>query len=99
MGVPAHDSRDFQFAIENSIAIKPVFEPAEGEVLPYPGSGPLVNSGEFSGLSSADAIDAITAAAAKEGWGKAHTMYNLRDWLVSRQRYASTVSTPSKSLC
>jgi leucyl-tRNA synthetase len=53
----------------------------------WPGSGILIHSGRFDGLSSEAAREAIVAAAEREGWGEGRTTYRLRDWLISRQRY------------
>jgi len=58
-----------------------------GDGLPYTGYGPLVNSGEFDGLSGEEAKQRITARLEREGRGRAAVSYRLRDWLVSRQRY------------
>lgn len=49
--------------------------------------GILVNSAEFSGLSSAEAREKLAEKAEREGFGKKKTNYKLRDWLFSRQRY------------
>ncbi len=94
MAVPGHDQRDWEFASKYGIPIKQVIEPVESSdescdlsksaFVPY---GRLVNSGEYDGLSSADAFDAIADALAEKGHGRRQTNYRLRDWLVSRQRY------------
>jgi len=91
MSVPAHDERDHAFASKYGLPIVPVVQPpadvAEAENAPYSGQGTLINSGEFNGLSSAEAFDAIIERLALQGMGKASTQYRLRDWGVSRQRY------------
>ena len=94
MAVPGHDQRDWEFASKYGIPIKQVIEPAEGSDEPcdlaeaaYVTYGRLVNSGEYDGLSSADAFNAIADALADKGRGRRQTNYRLRDWLVSRQRY------------
>jgi leucyl-tRNA synthetase len=94
MAVPGHDQRDWEFASKYGIPIKQVIEPAEGSddvcdlnEAAYVTHGRLVNSGEFDGLSSADAFNAIADALAEKGRGRRQTNYRLRDWLVSRQRY------------
>ena len=89
MGVPSHDERDFAFATKYNLPIKRVIKSADGspDDLPFCEKGVLVNSKEFSGMKSEDAIKAITAKLEKEGKGKLKTNYRLRDWLVSRQRY------------
>ncbi len=94
MGVPAHDSRDFAFAQAYDLPIVPVIEPEDGapengeEVEGcFTGYGRLVNSGQFSGQSSQEAIQAITDALQAQDKGRPQVTYKLRDWLISRQRY------------
>ncbi|MDY6781088.1 MAG: leucine--tRNA ligase [Cyanobacteriota bacterium] len=99
MGVPAHDTRDFQFAKQNDLAIKTVIVPASspqiqggtegGEPLKaaYVDPGIMVNSGEFDGTPSIEGKEKVIAYAEKQGYGKARVQYRLRDWLISRQRY------------
>jgi leucyl-tRNA synthetase len=92
MGVPAHDQRDFLFARQYELPIRPVIVPAGGDGRPVEGCawtepGVLIGSGRFDGLASGEAKEAITAAAEAEGWGRARIQYRLRDWLISRQRY------------
>lgn len=84
MAVPAHDARDFDFAKKYNLPIQKVIEnTTEEKKEVFEGEGDLVNSGEFSGLSSKEAKDAIT----KFVGGKKETQYKLRDWVFSRQRY------------
>ena len=96
MSVPAHDQRDFEFArkygLEVRVVIQPDGPPLEGAKLPaaYDGPGRLVNSDEFDGLASEDAIPRMAAHARKKGFGKATVTYRLKDWLISRQRYWGT---------
>ena len=85
MLVPAHDTRDFEFATKYELPIKRVIE-SEGE-LPYLGSGALVNSGEFNGMKTPDAKKAITNYLKEHQKGDFEINYKLRDWLFSRQRY------------
>jgi leucyl-tRNA synthetase len=92
MSVPAHDQRDWEFAKHYGLPIKPVIFPAEGgepdlEVAAYVEKGILKNSGEFDGLSSAQAFDAIADRLEAVEKGKRKVNYRLRDWGVSRQRY------------
>ncbi len=92
MGVPAHDTRDFQFAKEYQLPIKVVIVPEQGnEAQPlaeaYTNPGFMVNSDAFDGLPSTDGKQAIIDHAEKQGYGKARIQYRLRDWLISRQRY------------
>lgn len=84
MAVPAHDERDFAFAKKYSLPITQVIEPefVDGDK-PYCGEGKLINSGDFSGQSSAEARKKITESVG----GKMVTTYKLRDWIFSRQRY------------
>jgi leucyl-tRNA synthetase len=94
MGVPAHDQRDYEFAKRFGLEIRRVVEPTEGEPAPegeafvgHSENERLVNSGEFSGMSSPEAVRAITAWLEERGLGKPAVNYRLRDWLLSRQRY------------
>ena len=89
MAVPAHDTRDFEFATEFSIPITQVISDPEqvDTKLPYTGSGRLINSGQFDGLSVEDGKNEIVAALEKKSVGKATVNFRLRDWLFSRQRY------------
>ena len=90
MSVPGHDERDFDFATQYKLPIIQVIEPADGSHVDvskaaYPEKGRLVNSGEFDGLTSEQAIDAIDKKLGKRAERKIN--YRLRDWGVSRQRY------------
>jgi leucyl-tRNA synthetase len=96
MAVPAHDERDFEFARAFQLPVRRVVVPAdEGEQAdavdePFVGHTEkevLVNSGEFSGMSSPEAKRAIVASLRERGLGKPTVHYRLRDWLLSRQRY------------
>jgi len=91
MAVPAHDERDLAFARKFKLPVRTVIAPPgwAGEELTeaYVGSGTMVNSGAFSGLSSEQGYEAICALLAEKGWGKRMIVYRLRDWLISRQRY------------
>ena len=85
MAVPAHDERDFDFAKAHGLEIRRVIEGGE---LPYPGDGPLTNSGEdFDGLPNREAGIRIVAALEAADRGRGAINFRLRDWLVSRQRY------------
>ena len=91
MGVPAHDVRDFDFAQTQQLEALPVIraadgaEPAGDEAAVE--DGVLYNSGDFDGLSSAEARAAIADKLSQLGRGRPATTYRLRDWIVGRQRY------------
>jgi len=92
MSVPAHDQRDWEFAKKYDLPLKDVIKPAKENAhdfakSAYTGEGVLIHSGEFDGLSSADAKRKITAHLETQDSGKATINYRLRDWGVSRQRY------------
>ncbi|MBR2970926.1 MAG: leucine--tRNA ligase [Clostridia bacterium] len=88
MGVPAHDTRDFEFAKKFGHKITRVIKAASGEdELPYVEHGILVGSGSFDGLTTAEGKKAILGFLAERGLGGIKINYRLRDWSVSRQRY------------
>ncbi|MBB3982336.1 leucyl-tRNA synthetase [Sphingobium fontiphilum] len=95
MGVPAHDQRDLDFARKYMLAVERVVAP-EGEAdksignEAYTGPGALVNSRFLDGMSVEEAKAAVIARAEAEGWGQGQTVFRLRDWGVSRQRYWGT---------
>ena len=97
MCVPAHDQRDFEFAQKYHLPLKIVVEPLGGATLradqmerAYTEYGRSVNSGAYSGMESALAIEKMTADAEAKKFGKAETTYRLKDWGISRQRYWGT---------
>lgn len=95
MSVPAHDERDFEFARKYDLPIRQVISPkssADGVALPYTAEDDavLVNSGEWTGLSCADAQQRMAAFAKQKGFGTSTVTYRLKDWGVSRQRYWGT---------
>ncbi|MBX6393189.1 MAG: leucine--tRNA ligase, partial [Burkholderiales bacterium] len=98
MAVPAHDERDFEFATKYGLPIKQVIKSKRGAYESveapwqdaYAEYGITVNSGEFSGLESEQAIDAIAAALRAKGLGDKRVQFRLRDWGISRQRYWGT---------
>ena len=92
MSVPAHDQRDWEFARKYDIAVDQVIEPVADEdcdmaAAAFTAKGRLINSGEFDGLTSAEAFEQIIAALQEREAGRPITNYRLRDWGVSRQRY------------
>ena len=96
MAVPAHDSRDFEFARKYGIDVRVVIQPAgrtlDGATMPesYDGPGQTVNSGPFDGLDSGEAIRRMAEHAKEKGFGQPTVTYRLKDWLISRQRYWGT---------
>jgi leucyl-tRNA synthetase len=89
MGVPAHDTRDFQFAQQYQLPIKVVIV-ADDEVpltAAYTEPGIMINSESFNGMDSIKGKEAVIKFAENAGCGKARVQYRLRDWLISRQRY------------
>ncbi len=98
MGVPAHDERDFAFALKYGIEIKQVVL-VDGEHFDYhqwndwygdKQRGVTINSDSFSGLNYKDAVNAVAHALEQKGLGEKKTTWRLRDWGVSRQRYWGT---------
>ena len=96
MGVPAHDQRDFEFAHQYGLPVRPVVA-AEGAPVAglemqeaYTGDGVMVNSGPYDGLPNRQAIPRIAAGLAQRGQGGPKVQYRMRDWLISRQRYWGT---------
>jgi leucyl-tRNA synthetase len=93
MGVPAHDERDYAFARRFELPIRTVVVPVDGEVeeegafVPHSEHEKLVESAQFSGMSSPDAKKAIVEWLEGRGRGRPAVGYRLRDWLLSRQRY------------
>ena len=98
MSVPAHDQRDYEFAKKYGLPIHQVIAPAEGAVdtdcdleqQAFTEKGVLVNSAEFDGLTSLEAMSKIPEALEKINKGNKRVQYRLRDWGVSRQRYWGT---------
>ncbi len=92
MGVPGHDERDFEFAERFGLEIRQVVEPADGSAVELPyvdktGDARSMNSAQFSGMKTPEAVKAIVEWLEAESLGKATVGYRLRDWLLSRQRY------------
>ncbi|MBI2908405.1 MAG: leucine--tRNA ligase [Chloroflexi bacterium] len=91
MGVPAHDTRDFEFAKRTGIPIPVVIAPPDwkggGLEEAYIEPGVMVNSAQFNGLPSEQGKTAVAKYLESQGWGKRTVSYRIRDWLISRQRY------------
>ena len=95
MSVPGHDDRDFEFAQKYAIPIRRVIAPtdsaAEERELPFSSEeGVLINSGEFDGLTCAQAQQRLGEIAKENGIGEPTVTFRLKDWGVSRQRYWGT---------
>ncbi len=93
MAVPAHDQRDWEFAQEHGIEIKPVIEPEEDhdfEQSAYEEDGEHFDSEEINGLKNEQSIQKIIDVLEEKGLGESDVSYKLRDWLISRQRYWGT---------
>jgi len=100
MGVPAHDERDFAFALKYQLPIKQVIA-LKSESPMFNGTRwqdwyaqkddvVCLNSGKFDGLSHEEAVSAVAIDLEKLGIGEIKTTYRLRDWGISRQRYWGT---------
>ncbi|MBU3722103.1 MAG: leucine--tRNA ligase [Limnohabitans sp.] len=98
MGVPAHDERDFAFALKYQLPIQQVVA-SKGVTFSHTEwhdgfgdkvNGVLVNSGKYDGLNFKDALEAVAADLAAKGLGEKKTTWRLRDWGISRQRYWGT---------
>jgi leucyl-tRNA synthetase len=97
MAVPAHDERDFEFCRAYGIPIVPVIRPVDGELADaasmqaaFTEDGIVENSGQWSGLPSAEARKQMSAFARAHGFGTETVTYRLKDWGISRQRYWGT---------
>ena len=93
MGVPAHDERDYAFALKYGLPIKPVIRhPAGDNVDPpwkpeYAEYGVCINSGPYDGLDYQSAVNRISSDLKAKGLGEKQIQWRLRDWGISRQRY------------
>lgn len=96
MAVPTHDVRDFAFAKKYNLGLKAVITPEDKYLEAsemdeaFTGEGILINSGDFNGIASDEAIEKIADFVEQNGYGKKTTKYRLKDWLISRQRYWGT---------
>ena len=88
MSVPAHDSRDYEFATKFGLDIVEVVEkPDDSAEEIYSGEGKLVNSGNFDGKQSDAVRELIVAWLEEQKIGRGKVQYKMHDWLISRQRY------------
>ena len=96
MAVPAHDERDFAFAKKYDLPVRVVIQTQDGDAsseavdAAFSDYGTVVNSGQFTGLPSKEALQTMAAHAENEGFGKVAVTYKIRDWGISRQRYWGT---------
>ena len=102
MAVPAHDERDFEFARQYDLAIRPVIGPVEGDAPEWiddPGAMQeavalygvlLAANGAYAGMTSEDAQQRMIEDAAAGEFGSAAIDYKIKDWGISRQRYWGT---------
>ena len=96
MGVPGHDQRDFEFATKYELPIARVVasDPSKADAPmgseAEPGDGVIVNSDFLDAMSVEDAKAEIIRRAEEGGWGEGTTVWRLRDWGISRQRYWGT---------
>ena len=86
MAVPAHDDRDYEFAVKFNL---PIIQVLEGDMSngAHTGDGTHINSGFLDGLNKEDAIEKMIEFLESKGIGKKDINYRLRDWIFSRQRY------------
>jgi leucyl-tRNA synthetase len=91
MGVPAHDERDFAFALKYGLAIPQVIDVKDFSATQwrdsYTDHGRCINSGKYDGLDFQASVDAIAADLQKKNLGEKQVQWRLRDWGISRQRY------------
>lgn len=96
MAVPAHDDRDFEFAVTYKLPIRVVVSPPAENCdtkhleQAYIGEGKMMNSGQFSGMSSDQARQKMSEWLVENNIGTPQVQYKLRDWCISRQRYWGT---------
>jgi leucyl-tRNA synthetase len=102
MGVPAHDERDFAFALKYQLPIQQVVSVSDAngprafdatqwqDWYAEKGAGVAVHSGPYNGKAFKDCVNAVAADLAAKGLGEKKTTWRLRDWGISRQRYWGT---------
>ncbi|HAV18920.1 leucine--tRNA ligase [Sharpea azabuensis] len=87
MAVPAHDTRDYEFAKKFDLPIIPVLEGGDIEKEAFTGDGKHINSDFLNGMGKQEAIDTMIKWLEEHHCGEKKITYKLRDWLFSRQRY------------
>ena len=87
MAVPAHDTRDYEFAKKFGLEIIPVLEGGNVEEEAWTEDGIHINSGFLDGMNKEDAIAAMTAWLEEKGLGEKKVNYRIREWIFARQRY------------
>ncbi|MDD4563896.1 MAG: leucine--tRNA ligase [Eubacteriales bacterium] len=96
MAVPAHDQRDFDFAVKYKLDIIPVVDPKNPDIdinnlnEAFEAEGIMINSGQFDGMDNVVAQEKIIKSLEEKGTGDKSVNFRLRDWLISRQRYWGT---------
>ena len=92
MAVPAHDQRDWDFAVKYNIPIIEVIKGGNSDITKqaYEDEGILVNSDQFNGVKSTEAFNIVSEWVEKQGFGKKTINFKFKDWLISRQRYWGT---------
>ena len=87
MAVPAHDTRDYEFAKKFGLPIIPVLDGGNIDKEAYTEDGKHINSGFLNGLNKNEAIDKMTQWLSENNCGKKTVTYKLREWIFARQRY------------
>lgn len=87
MAVPAHDTRDYEFAKKYDLPMRQVLAGGDIAEEAYTGDGEHINSGFLDGMGKQEAIEKAIAWLEEQGVGHKQVNYRLRDWIFSRQRY------------
>ena len=99
MAVPAHDTRDYEFATAFGLPIIEVIGSEQGvESEAFTGDGPLINSGFLDGLRVDEAKAKVVEKLEADGVATGTVQYKLRDWLFARQRYWASRSPSSTTM-
>ncbi|ETZ05280.1 MULTISPECIES: leucine--tRNA ligase [Holospora] len=86
-GCPAHDARDFEFSRRYGLSVTSVIRPFEAQTVPFQSDGRMVDSEFLNGMTVSEAHHSMLRALSKQSFGHPQTVYRLKDWCVSRQRY------------